>query len=140
MKKLLALALVALLSSNAHALSITGNDLLLLVQAPDTLGGGLGGLLDVYTIVADNSVENGGSGTAITAFDLSFLWYISATHKMLRFRYQHSLRHSVLLMLAPFRSGSRRLKRHPLPASFDSAWSSDSSAPTEGVITVWSTW
>ena len=29
-------------------------------------------MLDVYTIVADNSIATGGTGTNITAFDLSF--------------------------------------------------------------------
>ncbi len=73
MKKLVALAIVATLVlgvSSANALIITGN-LTPSGQVNDAFGGGLG-VLDVYTIVADNTVANGGTGTPVTAMDLTF--------------------------------------------------------------------
>ena len=114
---------------NAQALVITG------LEAPsgsavDTLGGGLG-RLDVYTIVANNSIANGGTGTPITAFDVSFFGtFANVQNAAFGTNGPSPLRGDVI----PFGPGAVAQDTHFLPNLILPG--PPIPAPTEGIITV----
>ncbi len=120
--------LLTLCVSSVQALIITGH------FAPsgftsDAFGGGLGAL-DVYTIVADNSITNGGTGTAITAFDLSFYGTFAQVQNA---TFGTNIPSPKRADVAPFGAQALAQDTHFLPALLEPG--PPIPGPTEGVIT-----
>ncbi len=114
--------------SNTKALIITGT-LAPSGSVSDAFGGGLGAL-DVYTIVADNSIANGGTGTAITAFDLTFNGTFAQVQNA---AFGTNIPSPKRADVAPFGAQALAQDTHFLPALLEPG--PPIPGPTEGVIT-----